>query len=149
MPILAVFTILLACLLSAISYVDFRQMRAPDWLNALLLLSGLAFWLVTTPGSLPSQILAGTGMAAALWFIRIAHARRTGRIGLGLGDVKMAGAGAVWINPMLLPFFVFSASASGLAYALCTGKTGQDQRLPFAPFLAVGLFSCWITEHYS
>jgi leader peptidase (prepilin peptidase) / N-methyltransferase len=149
MPILALFTILLACLLLAISYVDFRHMRIPDRLSALLLLGGLGFWLVTARGSLPAQIIAGAGMAAALWLIRIAHASLTGRVGLGLGDVKMAGAGAVWINPMLLPFFVFSASACGLAYALYIGKPGQDGRLPFAPFLAVGLFACWMTEHYS
>jgi leader peptidase (prepilin peptidase) / N-methyltransferase len=148
MSILALFTILLACLLSAISYVDFRHMRIPDLLSTLLLLGGLAFWLVTARGSLPTQIIAGAGMAAALWLVRITHASLTGRIGLGLGDVKMVGAGAVWINPMLLPFFVFSASASGLAYALYIGKEGQDGRLPFGPFLAIGLFSCWMTEHY-
>lgn len=148
MPITAGFTVLLLSVLLAITYVDFKEMRIPDWLSALLLFCGLAFWLVTARGSLPSQVLGGIGMAAVLFLIRLGHLRLTGQIGLGLGDVKMAGAGAVWINPLLLPLFVFSASAGGLAYALLLAKTDKGERLPFAPFLAVGLFSCWMTEHY-
>ena len=145
---MAGFTALLLSVLLAISYVDFKEMRIPDWLSALLLFCGLAFWFVTARGSLPAQILAGIGMAAALFLIRFGHSRLTGQLGLGLGDVKMAGAGAVWINPLLLPLFVFSASASGLIYALLIAKTDRGERLPFAPFLSIGLFSCWMTEHY-
>lgn len=142
------FTIALLGVLSAISYVDFQEMRVPDWLTALLLAGGTAFWLVTARGSLPVQMTAGIALAASLWLIRFGHFRMTGRIGLGLGDVKLAGAGAVWINPLLLPLFVFAASAGGLLYAVLIARPGRDGRLPFAPFLAFGLFACWVTEHY-
>ena len=148
MLITAIFTLALLTLLSAISYVDFREMRVPDELTALLLAGGLAFWLVTARGSLSSQMFAGIALAAALWLIRFGHSRMTGRIGLGLGDVKLAGAGAVWINPLLLPLFVFAASAGALVYAVFIAKPDRESRLPFAPFLAFGLFSCWMTEHY-
>jgi leader peptidase (prepilin peptidase) / N-methyltransferase len=148
MPIMAGFTVLLLSLLLAISYVDIKEMRIPDWLSALLLAGGLTFLLVTARESLSAQILAAAALASALWLIRLGHSKVTGRIGLGLGDVKMAGAGALWINPLLLPFFVFAASACGLVYALLIDKPGNRGRLPFAPFLAIGLFSCWIMEHY-
>lgn len=146
---MASFTVLLISVLLAISYADFKEMRIPDWLSASLLVGGLTFWLLTARESLPAQILSGTALASAMWLIRLGHSRITGRIGLGLGDIKMAGAGALWINPLLLPFFVFAASASGLVYALLIAKPDRGGRLPFAPFLAIGLFSCWITEHYS
>jgi leader peptidase (prepilin peptidase) / N-methyltransferase len=148
MPMIAIFTIVLLGLLCAISIVDFKQMRVPDGLSALLLAGGLAFWFMTARENLSAQMSCGAALAAALWLVRFGHATLTGRIGLGLGDVKMAGAGAVWINPLLLPFFVFAASASGLVYALLAAKRDRGERLPFAPFLAVGLFSCWMTEHY-
>jgi leader peptidase (prepilin peptidase) / N-methyltransferase len=148
MPVIDIFTLLLVGLLLAISYVDFREMRVPNGLSALLLAGGLAFWIVTARESLTAQMLAGFSLASALWLIRFGHSKATGRTGLGLGDVKMAGAGAVWINPLLLPFFVFSASASGLVYALLIAKPDKGGRVPFAPFLAIGLFSCWMTEHY-
>jgi leader peptidase (prepilin peptidase) / N-methyltransferase len=148
MPMIAIFTIVLLGLLGAISIVDFKQMRVPDGLSGLLLAGGLAFWFVTARENLSGQMLCGFALACALWLVRFGHSKLTGRIGLGLGDVKMAGAGAVWINPLLLPFFVFAASASGLVYALLVAKRDEGERLPFAPFLAIGLFSCWMTEHY-
>jgi leader peptidase (prepilin peptidase) / N-methyltransferase len=148
MLIVAAFTLFLIIMLSAISYVDSQQMRVPDALSALLLAGGLAFWLLTARESLTAQMFGGCALACTLLLIRFGHSRMTGRIGLGLGDVKLAGAGAVWINPLLLPFFVFAASASGLVYALFIAKPGRGDRLPFAPFLAFGLFSCWLTEHY-
>ena len=148
MPVIAIFTLVLLGLLLAISYIDFKEMRIPDILSVMLLAGGMTFWIVTARENLSTQIFGGVGTAAALWLIRIGHTRLTGRIGLGLGDVKMAGAGAVWINPLLLPFFVFSASASGLLYALLVAKPDKGGRLPFAPFLAIGLLSCWMTEHF-
>jgi leader peptidase (prepilin peptidase) / N-methyltransferase len=148
LPIIACFTALLLSLLVAISYVDYRELRIPDWLSASLLAGGITFWLMTARDSLPTQILSGTVLASALWLIRLAHSRIAGRIGLGLGDVKMAGAGALWISPVLLPLFVFLASASGLVYALLITRQDERGRLPFAPFLAIGLFSCWTMERY-
>ena len=40
----------------------------------------------------------------------------TGRIGLGLGDVKMLAAAACWIDPLLLPVLLFIASATALLF---------------------------------
>jgi leader peptidase (prepilin peptidase) / N-methyltransferase len=148
MSMMASFTVLLLSVLLAISYVDIKELRIPDWLSVLLFVGGLLFWLLTERESLSAQILSGAALACTLWLIRLGHSRVSGRIGLGLGDVKMAGAGALWINPLLLPFFMFAASASGLVYALLIAKPDARRRLPFAPFLAIGLFSCWIMEHY-
>lgn len=145
---IALFTMLLFGILFAISVVDINEMRIPDVLNGLLLTGGLAFWLLSSRGELPVQIGCATALAFAFWLIRFTHSRMTGRIGLGLGDVKMAGAGAVWINPLLLPLFVFAASACALFYALLIAKHDTAERLPFAPFLSIGLISCWMTEYF-
>jgi leader peptidase (prepilin peptidase) / N-methyltransferase len=148
MSVVSGFTILLLGLVLTIGVVDMREMRIPDALNGLLLAGGLMFWLSSASGELPSQIGSASALAIILWLVRFSHFKTTGRMGLGLGDVKMAGAGAVWINPLLLPLFVFAASACGLIYVLIIAKKDRTDRVPFAPFLSIGLVCCWITEHF-
>lgn len=144
------FTALLTAILLAISYVDFREMRIPDGLSLALLVAGAVFWLAADFKALPGQLLFSATVAALFWLVRQAHYQLSGRIGLGLGDVKMAGAGAVWIAPALFPLFLFAASFSGLAFALLRPLifpgTVQMERVPFAPFLSLGLLLAWATE---
>jgi leader peptidase (prepilin peptidase) / N-methyltransferase len=148
MPFTLVFTLLLLATLGAISWVDVREMRIPDVLSGLLLAGGVAFWLLSPGGSLALQASSALTLAVVLWLVRHGHARMSGQVGLGLGDVKMAGAGALWINPLSLPMFLFAASAAGLVYAMLRREKTLHQRMPFAPFLSLGLFSCWIAEQY-
>lgn len=142
------FTVVLIFLLAAISYIDIQQMRIPNVLNMLLASAGISYWVLSSKESLPIQLASGLGFALMIWLVRFGYLKLTGRVGLGLGDIKMAGAGAVWINPLLLPFFLFSASASGLVYALIVSKPGKNERMPFGPFLAVGLISSWMAENF-
>ena len=145
----AAFTILFVVILAAISFVDFRELRVPDILSGALLTGGLAFWLLSDRANAVTQLACGASLAAVMWLVRFAHMRWTGRVGLGLGDVKLADAGAVWINPLLLPMIIFSASASGLVFALFRRNQDAHMRMPFAPFLALGLILCWGVEHFS
>jgi leader peptidase (prepilin peptidase) / N-methyltransferase len=147
MTIVLLFTAVLAGLLSAISVIDIRTLRIPNGLNAMLLISGALFWFAQRPETLPYQIANGVVVATLLWLVRFGHARFSGRIGLGLGDVKMMGAGAVWISPLSVPLLVFIASFFGLVYAFVKGNRGGDMRIPFGPFLALGLMSTWLMEN--
>jgi leader peptidase (prepilin peptidase) / N-methyltransferase len=148
MELMIGFTALLILTLGAISVVDMKEMRIPDMLNGMLLAGGISFWTLRSSSDLGLQAFSALALASALWLIRYGHSKVSGEIGLGLGDVKMAGAGAVWINPLSLPMFLFMASASGLVYAVL--RRGEDPRgrMPFAPFLSFGLLSCWIAEYY-
>jgi leader peptidase (prepilin peptidase) / N-methyltransferase len=137
-------TLALLVLLVAASFVDFRQMIIPDWLNAGLLLLGCAnAFLRGTPT--PQQALAGA-IVGVLTFFLVKWSYRTlrGKEGLGWGDVKfMAGAGSL-TGPLLLPWLVLFASLSGLGFALLNKPLTQTSRLAFAPHLAIGLLSCWV-----
>jgi leader peptidase (prepilin peptidase) / N-methyltransferase len=134
-------------LLAAISYVDIQEMRIPDPLSAALLLGGGISCVALSNLSLIYQIISGVSVGIGMALVRFGHTRLTGRVGLGLGDVKMAGAGAVWINPLLLPLFIFAASALGLIYALLRPKQ-RNERIQFAPFLSLSLVMCWVVEHF-
>lgn len=147
MNMVFLFTAVLIGLLSVISVIDIRTLRIPDSLNALLLGSGVLFWALQSPESLPYQIASGVVVATVLWLLRFGYARFSGRIGLGLGDVKMIGAGAVWISPFSVPMLVFIASFGGLVYAAVNGNSGGDGKIPFGPFLALGLMSTWLMEN--
>lgn len=144
------FGVLLILTLAAIAWVDWRRMIIPDRLNLALAGAGLLFQAWASPGRVWLHALTGTGLFVAFWLVRRIHRRATGRVGLGLGDVKMAGAAGIWLSPPSLPGFVFCASVAGLAFALGRRLLGQgDQhggREPFGPFLAIGLLLAWTGE---
>lgn len=146
----ALFTVVLGAALAAIAVHDFKHYRVPDLLSLLIALSGMLFWLLSSPSALPVQLLYGFALGASLWLLREAHFRLAGRIGLGLGDVKLAAAGAIWLNPVMLPLLLFIASLTGLVFALATalahGARLRQIRIAFAPFLGVAILFCWLVE---
>ncbi len=141
------FTLLLTMILMLISVVDIREQRIPDALNLALMLGGALFWYTNDFDYLVPQLGGAVFVALALWLIRYAHLRITGRIGLGLGDVKMGGAAAVWISPLSLPLFLFISSFCGLVFALTKGDAVAQKRIAFGPFLGLGLMSSWLMEN--
>lgn len=143
-------TLLLLMILSAIAIVDSRRMIIPDALNLALAVSGAGFWLLTEPGALPVQTLGGAAALATFALVRHLHERASGRIGLGLGDVKMAGAAGLWVVPSLLPTLLLLAAVLGLAFAMgrvaISGAAVVEARMPFGPFLAAGLAATWLLQ---
>ncbi|MER8615162.1 A24 family peptidase [Mesorhizobium sp. M1136] len=146
-------TIALTAILVTISVADFRRLIIPDELNLALAGTGLGFQAATQLDQVPSQILFAVGTLSAVWLIRRGHLAMTGRIGLGLGDVKMLGAAACWISPLLLPILLFIASASALLFiggqVVAVGPSAAKARAPFGPFIAAGLGCTWVLEQFA
>jgi leader peptidase (prepilin peptidase) / N-methyltransferase len=140
-----IFTIFLTGVLIKISVTDVKEMRIPDSLNLILLFSGIVFWATHNAEQLPYQIANGAIVGILIWLVRFGYFRLTKRIGLGLGDVKMMGAGAIWISPFSVPILIFIASFSGLVFAIIKGRVGE--RIPFGPFLALGVIASWLMEN--
>ncbi|KAB1079962.1 prepilin peptidase [Methylobacterium soli] len=130
-----------------IALIDLRRQIIPDRLNLALLGLGLGLAglrAAQAPLAALAEGLAGAGLAAALlWGLRAAYGAWRGRTGLGLGDVKFVGAATAWIGLSGLPLMIFAASGSALVLiglAALRGRTiGAATRLPFGPFLALGL----------
>ncbi|ESZ08228.1 A24 family peptidase [Mesorhizobium sp. M1060] len=144
-------TIALAAILAAISIADFRRQIIPDALNLSLAAIGLGYQMGV--GSLPPHILFAAATFATAWLLRRGHFLMTGRIGLGLGDVKMLAAAACWIDPLLLPVLLFIASATALLFVggqvVATGPAAARARVAFGPFIAIGLGSSWVLEQFA
>ncbi|TPM16321.1 A24 family peptidase [Mesorhizobium sp. B2-3-5] len=150
--ILIVASMVLAATLATISIIDFRRMIIPDLLNLALAAGGLGFQLVVQRDDAPIQIMAAVLTLVAFRGLRHGHFLLTGRIGLGLGDVKMLAAAALWINPLLLPVLLFIASATALLFIggqiVAAGPAAARSRVPFGPFIALGLGCSWALEQF-
>ncbi|AZO32540.1 A24 family peptidase [Mesorhizobium sp. M1B.F.Ca.ET.045.04.1.1] len=149
--ILIVAGLVLAGILAAIAVVDFRRQVIPDPLNMALAVSGLGFQLVAQRDAAMQLLIAALALAV-FWALRRGHFLLTGRIGLGLGDVKMLGAAALWINPVLLPVLLFIASTAALLFVggqvVAAGPAAARMRVPFGPFIALGLGLSWMLEQF-
>lgn len=150
MPFLVtiVFSILLFVILMMIAIVDFASFRIPNLLNLLLALTGSIWQFVSSSEQLVYQALFATGLFLVFYSVQKIHTRITGKLGLGMGDVKMVGAAGFWISPFNLPFFVFIASLGGLIFALVKRGSEEAYIIPFGPFLALSLFVVWVWEIY-
>jgi leader peptidase (prepilin peptidase)/N-methyltransferase len=101
--------------------------------------------------SLATAALRGTVLAAAFWGLRIAYGRLRGREGIGLGDVKLAGAAGVWLDWATMPVAVEIAALAALAvYAVRRFRGGRSVRrtirLPFGLFFAPAIWIGWLLE---
>lgn len=134
----------LACVWLA--WIDLRDGIIPDWLNLLVAATGvvrmatLAGW-TTMVTALGEGVLIG----AAVWLLRWLYFKWRKVQGLGLGDVKLLAASAVWIGVAGVPMQLLVASVTALAAAgliqMSKRTVTRQTALPFAPFLALGLLA--------
>lgn len=143
----------LGALTAAIAFEDWRALRVPDLLNLLLLVSGVVVAFEAEGWGEPARLMARILLdvvvcGGALWLVRTAYRRLTGRDGLGLGDIKFAAAAAPWIGWTAFPYLVLIASLFALGFvaaaAALRGGWPSDRRLPFASFLAPSLALAWL-----
>jgi leader peptidase (prepilin peptidase)/N-methyltransferase len=145
----------LALLMLAIAVVDQRRFTIPNELTAAAAALGLVYAAVAEPHAMAEAVglSAVRGVALALMFLglREAYRRLRGREGMGLGDVKLAGAGGVWLAWPAIPIALEIAALSALA-ALALGhvlgrrRVHAATRLPFGLFLAPAIWLAWLFE---
>jgi len=131
-------------LMIPITVIDLRRYIIPDALTFTLLAAGLAASLI--PGDItPLQSLLGGVAGAGTLFTIGWMGKLVFRKGdaMGGGDIKLlAAVGAIWgVKVALLTIFfgsLFGAIAGGAT--LIAGALRRSHRIPFAPFLAAGLW---------
>jgi leader peptidase (prepilin peptidase)/N-methyltransferase len=136
------FTLLL---MIPITVIDLRHYLIPDALTLPLIAAGLAASFL--PGGLTpaASVIGGCAGGGTLfligWIGKLAFRKGDA---MGGGDIKLlAAAGVIWgAKIALLTIFLGSllgALAGGAA--MLSGRLGRSHRIPFAPFLAVGLWT--------
>ena len=142
-------TCIIGWTLIVLSAIDIRHHILPDGLNAFLALTGLTTCILYYSDQLLLQFagaLFGFGIFFAIGEI---YHRVRGRPGLGMGDAKLMAAGGFWIGAQGILTALFIASLSALAFvaianAACNQPIQRQSRIPFGPFLSLGIWMGWI-----
>ncbi|GEC17217.1 prepilin peptidase [Nitrobacter winogradskyi] len=139
----------LACIWLA--WIDLRDGIIPDWLNLLIAATGVV--RIAALAGLASAVAAlceGVVIGAMVWLLRWLYYNWRKVQGLGLGDVKLLAASAVWIGVVGVPIQLLIASVTALAAAGLMQLSKQPvtwlTALPFGPFLAVGLLAVIVLQ---
>lgn len=149
--------VLLFYLLLLLAFIDLDTMRLPNALVGTMGALGLVAAAVsqltrivlvplTPPAPLASPLWAAL-LGAALGGGLLGALSRTygavrGKPGFGLGDVKLAAAGGLFVGPyILLALLLASLLAIAGSVVLVRGGEGPvaTRRFPFGPFLATGI----------
>jgi leader peptidase (prepilin peptidase)/N-methyltransferase len=142
---------LLALASLVLAWIDIRRGIIPDWLNLFIALAGLAWaWLLDGWDAAVAAALEGLAIGVIVFLLRWLYFRFRGHHGLGLGDVKLLAASAVWIGVGGIPVQLLVGSITALIAAVVLHVTGRTMTrrtaLPFGPFLAFGLLATLVLQ---
>jgi leader peptidase (prepilin peptidase)/N-methyltransferase len=118
--------------------MDARTRRLPD---SLTMLVGAGGRLGCAPGGPATRLIGGAASLVTILVLlglRELNQWRRGDPGLGLGDVKLMGALAIWLGTAT-PWAVVAGALLGLLMMAIVRPA--DRRLPFGPAIAAG---AWI-----
>lgn len=147
-PAVLVVSVLLGGWLVLASAIDSVSCRLPDWTTLPLAGAGLIVIAGLAPERVALHVAALVGGYLLIVAIAWCYRRLRSRDGVGAGDAKLLGAAGAWVGPDGLPSVLLVASVSALsllAVARVAGvKLDAEQRIPFGPFLALGLYWVWL-----
>jgi len=144
--IAAICLALLSLATGLLAWIDLRRGIIPDWLNLTIALIGLAKALMLDGWAAALGAgCEGIVIGAIVLLLRRLYFMFRKFEGLGLGDVKLLAASAIWIGVAGVPAQLLVASLTALAAAgvmQLAGRTMTRQTsIPFGPYLALGLLA--------
>lgn len=120
-----------------VALIDLDHRIIPNRITLPAAVAAVAIGLLTAPGRVPEQLVAGSAAAAFLLVFVLAYPR-----GMGMGDVKLAGVLGLFLGRSVgvaILAGVLSATLVGAVVIARVGvKRGRKTALPFGPFLALG-----------
>ncbi len=124
------------------SRVDVREYHIPD---IYIIIPSVITLILATHGGFMEIILQLVQGALVLIFFLLF--RRMVKERFGLGDVKLIGASTLAFGFVGVCIEVIAASLAGIVWGLLPNHRGA--RIPFAPFLAIGMIiSAIITKYF-
>jgi leader peptidase (prepilin peptidase) / N-methyltransferase len=124
-----------ACLI-ALAAIDLDHRLLPNRIVYPMAAYGLAATAVVDTGDLVEHLIAGAGGFLFLFIAVLAYPR-----GMGMGDVKLAGAMGVYLGLSLVPAMLVAFLTGSLVGGLMIVRDGMQARkkaVPFGVFLALG-----------
>jgi leader peptidase (prepilin peptidase)/N-methyltransferase len=124
-----------ACMI-ALGGIDLDHKLLPNRIVYPMALWGLAATLLVDRHDVVEHLVAGAGGFLFLFVALVAHPR-----GMGMGDVKLAGAMGLYLGLSVVPamFIAFvTGSIVGLGIIAREGAQARKKAVPFGVFLAIG-----------
>jgi len=126
--------------LIALTLIDLKKQLLPDTITLPLLWAGifLSFFNIFT--DLTSSVIGAMAGYMILWSVYQLFKLLTKKEGMGFGDFKLLAALGAWTGFSYLPQIILVSSVVGAIIGitmLVTGKTKQQQPIPFGPYLAI------------
>ena len=122
--------------LIALAGIDFDHKLLPNRIVYPLAAYGLIATLLVESGELVEHVIAGAGAFVFLLVAVLAYPR-----GMGMGDVKLAGAMGLYLGASVIPALLvafLSGSLVGIAILAREGAAARKKAIPFGVFLALG-----------
>ena len=122
--------------LIALAAIDYDHKLLPNKIVYPLAAYGVIATLLVDRDDLVENLIAGAGAFAFLLAAVIAYPR-----GMGMGDVKLAGAMGLYLGLSVIPALVaafLSGSVVGIFIIAREGAAGRKKAVPFGVFLALG-----------
>jgi leader peptidase (prepilin peptidase) / N-methyltransferase len=124
-----------ACLI-ALAGIDLDHKLLPNKIVYPMAVYGLVATAVVDTGDLVEHLAAGAGGFLFLFIAVLAYPR-----GMGMGDVKLAGAMGLYLGLSLIPAMLtafLTGSLVGLVMMAREGVEARKKAVPFGVFLALG-----------
>jgi leader peptidase (prepilin peptidase)/N-methyltransferase len=122
--------------LIALAAIDLDHRLLPNKIVSPLAAYGLLATLLVDRADLVEHLVAGAGAFSFLFLAVLAYPR-----GMGMGDVKLAGAMGVYLGLSVIPALLIAflaGSIVGLAMIAREGASARKKAVPFGVFLALG-----------
>jgi leader peptidase (prepilin peptidase) / N-methyltransferase len=124
-----------ACLI-ALAGIDLDHKLLPNKIVYPMAAYGLVVSLIVATDDFPEHLIAGVGAFAFLLLAVLAYPS-----GMGMGDVKLAGAMGLYLGVSVVPALLaafFTGTVFGLAVIAREGAEARKKAVPFGIFLAIG-----------
>jgi leader peptidase (prepilin peptidase) / N-methyltransferase len=122
--------------LIALAGIDIDHKLLPNRIVYPMAAYGLVATAIVDPGDLVEHLIAGAGAFTFLFVAALAYPR-----GMGMGDVKLAGAMGLYMGLSIVPAMLIaflSGTAVGLTIIAREGAEARKKAVPFGVFLALG-----------
>ena len=122
--------------LIALAGIDFDHKLLPNNVVYPMAIYGVIATLLVDRGDLAENLIAGAGAFLFLLLAVLAYPR-----GMGMGDVKLAGAMGVYLGVSIIPALLvafLTGSVVGVAIIAREGAAARKKAVPFGVFLAIG-----------
>jgi leader peptidase (prepilin peptidase)/N-methyltransferase len=125
-----------AALLIALACIDLDHRLLPNKIVYPMAAYGVVATAVLDSGALPEHLIAGAGAFLFLFLAVLAYPA-----GMGMGDVKLAGAMGLYLGVSIVPALLVAFLLGTLAGLVILAREGVEARkkaVPFGVFLALG-----------